>query len=490
MSDKQCFLAMDFGAESGRGELVTLCDGKVTLKEIHRFPNRPVRMGHTLHWDLPFLMGETLESLKACARDGISLTSIGVDTWGVDFGLLGEDGTLLGNPVHYRDTRTNDIHQYSDPIMSRSDIFAATGYEPWQISSLFQLLSMKRDGSKLLEIADTFLNIPDLMNYFLTGVKASEMSIVNTSNLMSVDCNWCSDIITRFSLPDMFHNMIQPATVLGELQPSVADLAGIGGVPVVSVCGHDTSAALAAVPAQGDNWAFLSCGTWSILGFMVDKPVATDECLNLGFTNEYTIGGWYLARNISGLWLVQELKRKWDVPNDPWDYSRITAAAADVNPASWSSHIDAAHESLMAPADMEQALYDLIARSGQTTPENRGHLVRCVLESLALEYNRRLTTACELAGKKPDALYMVGGGIANKLLCQFTADACNMPVYAGVDQCTAVGNALGQALAMGIVKSPEEMRQVSRDSFNLDTYEPQDQSRWDDLRAKYAKLTA
>jgi len=486
MTDEYRFMAIDIGAESGRGELVALRGGKVEMEEVHRFVNRPVRLGRTLYWDFPFLFAELLESLSQCAQRNIELTSMSVDTWGVDFGLLGCDGMLLGNPVHYRDGRTDNIHEYSNQFMSTDEIFRLTGYEPWPISSLFQLLAMQRDGSPLLDKAETFLNIPDLFQYFLTGCKRSEMSVANTSNMMGTDCNWARSIIEAFSLPpDMFPELIPPASQLGELCPTVAQRVGLDTIPVIATCGHDTSAALAAVPARGDNWAFISCGTWSILGSLVKQPVATLQCLELGFTNEYTIGGWYLVRNILGLWLIQELRRKWDTPADRWDYTRMTreAAAAQTAPL-----IDAADESLMAPTDMEGALLAIIRATGQGEPESRGQLVRGVLESLALEYALRLEALGTLTGRRPDALYIVGGGTKNTLLCQLTADACQVPVYAGVDQCTALGNALGQALALGILKTPQQIRDVMRESFSLATYEPRDAAVWEDKRAAYDNL--
>jgi len=485
MSDTHRFLAMDFGAESGRGIVVTLREGKVSVEELHRFANRPVRMAGTLHWDFPSLFAEAINSLRICAERGFSPDGIGVDTWGVDFGLLGADGKLLGNPVHYRDSRTENIHEYSNPKMHVDEIFALTGYEPWAISSLFQLLSMQRDGSPLLNMAETFLNMPDLFHYFLTGLRRNEMSVLNTSNLLGVEGGWAEPIIKAFGLPrNMFGEIISPAGVLGPLSGEVCDQTRLGEVPVLASCGHDTSAAVAAVPGEGDNWAYLSCGTWSILGALIDAPIATPQCLKLGFTNEYTIGGWYLGRNILGLWLVQELRRKWDSPFDKWDYNRMTAEADE---AASGPLVDCADESLMAPADMEEALLALLKRTNQSAPAGRGQLIRCVLESLALEYALRLEAVGTLTGKKPDAVYMVGGGVKNKLLCQFTADACGVPVYAGADQCTALGNALGQALALGVLKSPEQIRQVMRDSFEMTAYEPQDTGFWADKRALYDK---
>ncbi len=486
------FLALDLGAESGRGEIVTLQDGKVTMEEIHRWPNRPVRLGPTLHWDFPFLFAEILTSLRTCAHKGVKLSGISVDTWGVDFGLLGPDGGLLGNPVHYRDSRTDGIHDYSNKLMPVDEIFRLTAYEPWAISSLFQLAAMKKASSPLLAAAETFLNMPDLLQYFLTGVKASERSIANTSNLMGTDGQWCKPIAKAFGLPEkMFSPLVEPATVLGPLRAQVREETGLGEVPVIATCGHDTSAAVAAVPAEGDNWAFLSCGTWSILGSLIAAPAAQKRCLELGFTNEYTIGGWYVARNISGLWLVQQLRRKWDRHDDKWDYVRMTADAAAATTTAETGLVNVADASLMSPADMEEALVALLAKGPKASAAaSRGQLVRLVLESLALEYNHRLDGLAELTGKRPGRVFMVGGGIANKLLCQFTADACGVPVAAGADQCTALGNALGQALALGILKSPDEIRQVMRASSPTTVYQPTNHAYWAAKRKQYAQVVA
>jgi len=486
MADAYRFLAVDIGAESGRGEIVTLADGKVSMEEVHRFANRPVRLGGTLHWDFPSLYGEVLNTMRACAERGEELAAVSVDTWGVDFGLIGADGALLGNPVHYRDARTDGIHEHAAKIMPIEEIFAVTALHTMPINTLFQLHAMQRGGSPLLDVADTFLMMPDLIAYFLTGVKASELCIAQTSQLVDTDCKWSDEIIGRFGLPRaIFPKIIGPAEVIGPMTPSVQEEAGLGDVPVVATAGHDTGAAVAAVPGAGENWAFLSCGTWSILGRLIDKPIELEKCYQLGFAYEITYGGWYLARNILGLWLVQELRRKWNTADDPWDYDRMTAAAAA---AESGPMVDVDDGRLLAPADMEQTLLTMLRESGQAAPADRGQLVRCVLESLALQYAWGLDAIGEITGRRPEALYMVGGGIANKLLCQLTASACGMPVHAGVDQCTALGNALGQALALGIVKDRDEIRQVMRASSTIATYEPQDADAWAERRAAYRKL--
>jgi rhamnulokinase len=410
---------------------------------------------------------------------------MGVDTWGVDFGLLMPDGQLLSNPVHYRDDRTNQIHDYSDKAMSRQEIFSLTGCEPWPISSLFQLLAMQRDGSKDLSAADHFLNMPDLFNFFLTGVKASERSVLSTSNLLGIDGGWCEAVIRAFDLPDIFGKIVEPGTLLGPLTRQEKEWQTLRDLPVIATCGHDTSAVAAAVPGEGDDWAFLSSGTWSILGIMCAQPVTSPAAFDNGFSNEYTFGGWFLCRNIVGLWLVQELCRKWHRPDDPWDYERMTAEASEAKTASM---FDVADESLMAPDDMEAALMTLIRENGQGLPESRSVLVRTVLESLALEVAFRLEMMREFKGGGINSLCIVGGGSANKLLCQLTADACGIAVYAGVSECTALGNALVQAAALGVVEGPDQVREIMRDSFESTRYEPQNPHLWDEKRGRYGRI--
>ncbi|MBN1124805.1 MAG: rhamnulokinase [Sedimentisphaerales bacterium] len=479
------YLAIDLGAESGRGVLVRLKSGKVEMEEIHRFANRPVRLGGTLFWDFPFLFAEILVALRLCVEKGVKVTAIGVDTWGVDFGLLGPNGQLLGNPVHYRDARTDGIHEYSNPIMTTQEVFEATAAEPWAISSLFQLLSMKKNACPVLEMARDFLNVPDLINYFLTGVKASEKTIVSTANLMDCDGRWSQEVIRRFKLPDMFHDLVEPGTTLGPITEEIQRQTGMGPVPVVATCGHDTSAVAAAVPAEGKNWAFLSCGTWSILGKLQDRPVTSKQAFEQGFCNEYTLASWFVCRNILGLWLVQELKRKWDTSTDAWDYTRITDEARSARSTGMFSVND---QRLMAPADMEETLYGILKETGQSKPASRGELVRCVLESLSLEYAYRLNLITELTGQKSETIYMIGGGIKNTLLCQLTADACGIAVHAGADQCTSLGNALTVAVAMGDLDGPEDVRKVMRNSFELVTYQPRDFKAWTAKLEQYTRM--
>jgi len=489
MTDTHRFLAIDLGAESGRGIIVTLADGRATMEEVHRFANRRVQLGGTMYWDLPGLWNEVLDAMRICAGRGEALDGIGVDTWGVDFGLLDAAGKLLGLPVCYRDTRTDGIYEYSDPIMSRQELYELTGgCNPWKISSLFQLLAMQRDSSPLLKAAETFLHVPDLLNFFLTGVRAAEMSNLSTGNLMTARGKWARAVTSRFNLPRKLFTseVVKPPKVLGPLSEEVQKLTGLGPVPVVATAGHDTGAVVSAVPAKGRKWAFLSCGTWGILGTVVRKPVVSAEGLAAELTNEVCIGGWYLCRNIIGMWPLQELRRKWDSPADPWDYPRMTAEAVAAASGPLAPMAD---ESLPAPDDMEGALRALIARTGQPPAESRGQLVRCVLESLALECAARLAQMTPMFDHEVDALYMVGGGTANKLLCQMLASATGLTTPAGAPECTAMGNALGVALGLGILEKPADIRQVMRESVQIETYKPTEADKWADLRRRYAELT-
>ncbi len=401
MPDIHRYLAIDLGAESGRGIIVTLEGGKVSMEEIHRFPNRSVRLGGTLYWDFPAQFAEVLAVMQVAAERGEKLDAMAIDTWGVDFGLIAADGTLLSNPVHYRDSRTEGIHDHARDVMPIEEIFAVTALQPMPINTLFQLHAMQRANSPLLEMVETLLMVPDLFNYFLTGKRRCELTEAQTSQMIGTDRQWSDRVLEAFGLRrEMFPALISPGTVLGELRGEIAELTGLSGVPVVACASHDTGSAVAAVPAEGDSWAYLSCGTWSIMGTPLEQPVATQACLEGGFSHELTYGSWYMARNILGLWLVQQLRARWNTPDDAWDYARMTDAAAEAAPGPL---VDVDAPSLLAPDDMEAALVALLRESGQGEPENRGQLVRCVLESLALQYAVTLEAMNELTGRSPEA---------------------------------------------------------------------------------------
>ena len=488
MSDQtHRFLAIDLGADSGRGIIVTLADGAVSMEEVHRFRNRRVELGGTVYWDFPALWDDILHAMRICAERREMLTGIGVDTWGVDFGLIDANGQLLGLPVSYRDHRTDNIHAYSDPIMSRSDIFELTGCNPWPIGTLFQLLAMQRDGSPLLKAADCCLHMPDLINFFLTGVRAAELSNLTTGNLVTVRGKWAKGITNRFKLPKKLFSaeIVKPGTVLGPLSEDVQRLTGLGAVPVVATAGHDTGAVVSAVPAKGKKWAFLSCGTWGIIGAATTQPVATPEAFAAELTNEICTGGWFMCHNTPGMWLLQELRRKWDTPQDPWSYDRMTAEATEAAPGPLVNVGDA---SLVAPADMEAALQALANAAGQGKAVSKGQLIRCVLESLVLEYARWLEKLKPMLDHEVETLYMVGGATANKLLCQLLANACGLEVQAGAPECTAMANSLGVAMGLGILAKTRDIRNVMRNSVDIETYQPQNEPQWAKLRGRYAQI--
>lgn len=485
-SHQRCVLSIDLGAESGRSELVTFTPQGLHMRELHRFANRPVRLGSTLAWDFPHLMAEIYHSLRLCSEQSIPIQGVGVDTWGVDFGLLDASGNLIANPVHYRDTRTQDIHTLSDAIMSKGELFAATACEPWSIASLFQLIAMQTLQPELFSVARTFLHMPDLINYFLTGKVCAERSIASTACLMDTDGCWSAEILHRFELPAIFPTLYDAGTVLGGLRPEIAHTTALGDVPVIAVCGHDTAAAVASIPLEDQTCAFLSCGTWSILGKTRARPLTDPKCLQQGFSNEATLGGWYLCRHIIGLWIVQELLRQWNRSDDAWDYPRAVRAA-DVS--STECLIPVAEPTLMAPPDMEAALRTVLRITGQDSLLSRGHLLRCVFQSLALEYALRLDQIDELTGERTVTLALVGGGARNTLLCQYTANASQRLVLAGLDQCTAVGNALVQALALGWIPDMHSARALVSSSSALVTYHPQELSLWSQLRRTYTELS-
>jgi rhamnulokinase len=487
MSKTCTFLSIDLGASSGRGMIVTLADGKVAMDELHRFENFKVQLGETLHWNFLWLVQQITECLHICKRRGIALDAIGIDAWGVDFGLLDADGTLLGTPVCYRDTRTENIHAYSDPIMSQADIYAATACDPWPISTLMQLLAMKRDNSAQLDNAASLLHIPDLFNYIFTGIKANDLSNLTTGNMVDPEGQWATELAAAFDLPSKLFDgdIVAPPIVLGPLSEAIQKDTGLGPVPVVCIAGHDTASVVASVPAEGDDWAFLSCGTWSILGAVRDEAIADPACFAAGFTNEYTIDGWYLCHNISGLWLINELHRHWNRQGEEWSFARMTDEA---RAAASTGMVDVSDASLTAPDDMEQALYAVMARNNQPEPATRGELIRAVLESLAMEYARWLAALGGQTGTTYETLYMVGGGIANTLLCELTANACGLPVRAGVKECTALGNAMGQALAIGAVESLADVRRIMRDSNEMHTYLPAEGEYWASRQTEYLAM--
>ncbi len=488
MAQAARFLAVDFGAESGRGVIGLLDDGRLRLEEVHRFPNGPVRVLDSLHWDPLRLLSEMKTAIARAAQAG-ELQGIGVDTWGVDFGLLGRGDELLGNPHHYRDRRTDGMLEEAFRRVPREEVFARTGIQFMKINTLYQLLAMRVQGSPLLDAAETFLMMPDLFHFFLTGSKGVEFSIATTSQCYDPRARaWATGLLEKMGIPTgMLPQIIAPGTGIGPLLPSVAEETGAGAVPVIAPAGHDTGSAVAAVPARGQDWCYISSGTWSLMGIESPEPLVDERSLRYNFTNEGGVGGTIrFLKNIMGLWLVQECRRTWERQGRAYSYDELARAATDA-PA-FVSLLDPDDESFLAPGDMPAAIRAFCARTGQPQPDGVGATVRCCLESLALKYRWVLEKLEEIRGRRLETIHIVGGGSQNRLLDQLAADATGRPVVTGPVEATAIGNVLMQAIGRGYLGSLDDAREVVRRSFDVETFEPKPGAGWDDAYARYLKV--
>ncbi|MGY1774005.1 rhamnulokinase [Blastococcus sp. SYSU D00813] len=441
--------AVDLGASSGRVMVAEIGAGRVELTEVHRFANRPVRVGGTLHWDVLALYAGVLDGLRAAGRLG-RLDAIGIDSWAVDVGLLDDDGVLLGNPVHYRDDRhataVADVHAVAGP----EELYRVTGLQHLPFNTVFQLAA--RRGTAQLEAARTALLVPDLLAHWLTGAVGAEVTNASTTGLLDATTRqWSEDLVDRLGLGrDLFPPLRQPGERLGVLTAAVQEETGLGPVPVIAVGSHDTASAVVGVPSATDRFAYVSCGTWSLVGVELEAPVLTEESRRAGFTNELGIDGTvrYL-HNVMGLWLLQESLRTWADAGLPADLPGLLAAAARV--PSLTAVVDPDDPRFLPPGDMPARIAEVCRETGQTPPQTQAETVRCVLDSLALAYRRTVRRAAELSGREIDVVHLVGGGARNTLLCRLTADACGLPVLAGPVEAAALGNALVQARALGAV---------------------------------------
>ena len=489
MKDTYRFLAFDLGAESGRAVLGTLEDNRITLEEIHRFRTEGLVMLGTRQWDLARIYEEMCAGLAKCAREYTAgLDGIGCDTWGVDFGLIARDGTILGNPVHYRDKRNEGMMDYAFKKVPREDLYKSTGIQFLPFNTVYQLLSLEKAQSPLLDVADSLLLMGDLLGYLLSGVRACEYSNASTTQLLDPHTRtWNDGLIEKLGLPrKLLLDPTPPGTVLGKLLPDVAARTGINpDTPVIAPATHDTGSAVAAVPvfAGEGEWAYLSSGTWSLFGTELDEPHISDKSMAEDFTNEGGVGGKIrFLKNIFGLWLVQECRRTWERGGESLDYATLTAEAEASEP--FTALIDLDDPRLLAPENMPETIQTLCRETGQPVPEGRGPIIRCALESLALKYRQTVRGLDETLGRKTERLHIIGGGVQNKLLNQMTADACGIPVIGGPIEATALGNIGVQAMAAGALDSLEAVRRVVADSFDLDHYAPQNTEVWEKLDTK------
>ena len=483
-------LAFDLGAESGRAIRGRLQGDHLSLEELHRFPTGATHIHERLYWDALRLQDEIRNGLRAAAAQG-PVASVGIDTWGVDFALLAADGTLLDNPRHYRDPRTEGVMDRALERVPRERVFAATGLQFMPINTLFQLLAMQETGSPQLAAADRFLMIADLLHYFLSGERVCEFTNATTTQFYDPrQGRWSTELFDAFGLPTaILPEIVPPGTRLGAVLDSVADDCGLDrGVPVVAPATHDTGAAVAAVPADGRDFAYISSGTWSLMGAELDAPNVSDAALRYNFTNEGGVGGTFrFLKNITGLWLVQECRRTWLGEGHEHSYAELTEAARRA-PA-FGSLLDPDDPRFLAPGDMPGRVRAYCRDSGQPDPADEGALIRCVLESLALKYRWVLERLEEILGRRLEPIHVVGGGIQNELLCQLTADAAGRPVVAGPAEATAAGNLLVQALGLGWLDSVADIRRVVRTSFVPTTYAPAgDTDRWEAAYQRFLAL--
>jgi rhamnulokinase len=479
MTSPKKLLAFDLGAESGRGVLGLFDGAQLRLEVVHRFPNGAVRTLDTLHWDVLRLYSEMLVTLRKCAAEHGGLDGLGIDTWGVDFALLGRGGALLGNPRHYRDPHTEGVMEAAFGRVPRAEIFRRTGLQFMRFNTLFQLLALQRDRSPLLDAAETLLMIPDLFNYWLTGIKVNEASDASTSQLYDPAAHaWAHDLVSALGLPGRILGTLVPAgTVLGPLRHAVIAETGLGAVQVIAPATHDTGSAVAAVPAQGESWAYISSGTWSLMGAELPAPLINEQVARYNFTNEGGVS-WTtrFLKNIMGLWLVQECRRTWERAGQLYAYDELMRLAEAAPP--FGSVVDPDDASFILPASMPAAVADFCRKTGQAPPAEPGAVIRCALESLALRYRWVLERLEELLGRRLDVIHIVGGGCQSALLCQFTADACNRTVLAGPVEATALGNVLVQAMGLGLFGSLAEAREVVRRSFEVRAYGPHNPDGW------------
>ena len=478
--DSYHFLAFDLGAESGRAVLGTLEGERLSLRQVSRFPNAPVLyLGH-LHWNLLGLFEEMKRAVKSCVDSMASgLQSLAVDTWGVDFGLLGRDGSLLGMPYSYRDQRTKGAMEEFLKLVPREKIYELTGIQFMPFNTIFQLFAMAREKSPLLKSASDLLFMPDLCTYLFSGERATEFTIATTSQLYNPRRReWDLELLEAVGIPKkIMREVIPPGTVVGSALPAVARETGIGEIPVVATASHDTGAAVAAAPALGEDWAYISSGTWSLVGIEAGSPIISGSSLEHNFTNEGGMEGtWRFLKNVTGLWLIQQCRKKW-AQEEILSYDQLMELAAFA-PA-FRSLIDPDDPDFLNPPDMPAAIELRCRITRQPIPRTPGEFVRSILESLSLKYRAVLEELRGFAPRPPARIHMIGGGSRNRLLCQFAADATGLPVIAGPAEATAVGNIMGQARALGYVTGLDQIRRIVRNSTEMDTYEPRENDAWD-----------
>lgn len=471
-------LAFDFGASSGRAIIGCFDGDKITLEEVHRFSNDPVSVGGTVYWDVLRLFYEIKQGIiKAKIAGGFD--SIGIDTWGVDFGLIDSEGKLMENPVHYRDVRTVGLVDEAFKTMPKEKLYGITGIQFMELNTLFQLISLKKYRPWMLERADKMLFMPDLFGYMLTGKMCAEYSIASTSQLIDLDKRtWSKEILDAFGIKkSVFAPLVQPGTVLGELSKEVCEECGVDPVPVISVCGHDTQSAITSVPCEDGDFAFLSSGTWSLFGTELDKPIVNETSMNINITNEGGFdGSTGFLKNIIGLWLIQESRRQWKREGKEYSYADLEKLALAAEP--FKCFIDPDAPEFVPHGNIPERVREFCRKTGQFVPETVGEIMRCIYESLAMKYRLTFEKLRECTERDYPVIHVIGGGTKDGLLCQMTANSCDRTVKAGPIEATVMGNVAVQLMSDGSVKNIGQARKIVADSSELKTFEPKDTDKW------------
>ena len=472
-------LAFDFGASSGRA-IVGVFDGeKIELREVHRFSNDPVKINGTFYWDVQRLFFEIKQGILKAKEDG-GFDSIGIDTWGVDFGLLRKDGTLVENPVHYRDARNDGMVEFAKKYMSQEDMYDITGIQFMDFNTIFQLLSLKENRPYILEEADKLLFMPDLLSYMLSGVKSTEYSIATTSQMVDLKTrNWSDKILDTFGIKkDLLTDIVPTGAVIGQLSDDICEELGVPKADVISVASHDTQSAITAAPCEYEDFAFISCGTWSLFGTEVKEPIINDASKKLNVTNEggydYTIA---FLKNICGLWLIQESRRQWIREGKEYSYAELEKMALECEP--FKCFIDPDAPEFAPMGNIPERVRKYCEKTGQYVPQTVGEIMRCIYESLALKYRLTFDGIKDCTEKEYDRIHVMGGGTKDKLLLQMTAQSCNVNVYGGPIEATALGNIAVQLMSSGAISDIKEARKIIAQGENLKLYTPNDRDDWE-----------
>lgn len=483
------FLAFDLGASSGRAMLGTIADNKLKIQEIHRFENRMVEIDNHFYWNIFSIFDELKTGLRKCVRDfGVQPDSIAIDTWGVDFAFLDRNGMVASLPYAYRDKRTDHAMEEFFRIIPKEELYLMTGIQLMQFNSLFQLFVNKKESAPQFEIGRDLLFMPDALAYLFCGVKKNEFSIASTSQLLKPGTlTYEGKLFEAIGVdPSIMQDIVLPGTVLGSIRPEIRRETGCNEIPVIAVASHDTASAIVSVPATGRNWAYISSGTWSLMGIESDKPLISKDIFKLNFTNEGGVEGTTrFLKNIMGMWLLQECRRSWSGQVN-YSWNEMVELSSGTQP--FKCLVDPDDPEFLNPADMPAAITAFCLKTGQVPPASHGEFIRCIFESLAMKYRVTLDSIRSVTDQSIDVVHVIGGGSNNELLCQYSANALGIPVVAGPSEATAAGNILIQAKAMNVLHSLSDIRSMVSSSFDTKTYTPADSSTWEAQLDRFRSL--